>query len=55
MSDKQPDDKEPLIPLGQRLCDKPFLLLAAGLVIMFGFYTIWGMYEIMSLPTATLP
>jgi len=42
-------------PLGQRLLDHPFLLLLAGLVVMFGFYTIWGLYEILSLPTATLP
>jgi hypothetical protein len=43
------------IPLGQKLADSPFLLLIAGLVTMFGFYTIWGLIEIMSLPQATLP
>jgi hypothetical protein len=43
------------VPLGQRLLDRPFLLLLAGLVVMFGFYTIWGLYEILSLPAATLP
>ncbi|HET7341604.1 MAG TPA: hypothetical protein VFL90_09090 [Methylomirabilota bacterium] len=43
------------VPLGQRLLDRPFLLLAAGLVVMFGFYTIWGLIEILSLPAATLP
>jgi hypothetical protein len=43
------------VPLGQRLLDRPFLLLAAGLVVMFAFYTIWGLIEILSLPTATLP
>jgi hypothetical protein len=43
------------IPLGQRLFDRPFLLLVFGLVVMFVFYTIWGLYEIMSLPQATLP
>lgn len=42
-------------PLGQRLFDNPWLLLAAGLVVMFGFYTGWGMYEIYSLPKAILP
>jgi hypothetical protein len=47
-------DEEP-VPLGQRLLDRPFLLLLAGLVVMFAFYTIWGLYEILSLPTATLP
>jgi hypothetical protein len=46
---------DPPIPLGQRLFDRPFLLLLAGLVVMFGFYTIWGLYEILSLPKAALP
>ena len=43
------------VPLGQRLLDRPFLLLLAGLVVMLGFYTIWGLYEILILPKATLP
>jgi hypothetical protein len=42
-------------PLGQRLLDRPFLLLVAGLVVMFAFYTLWGLFEILTLPTATLP
>jgi hypothetical protein len=49
----KPGDRQ--IPLGQRLLERPFLLLVAGLVVMFGFYTIWGLYEILSLPTASLP
>jgi hypothetical protein len=49
------EDGQPRIPLGQRLLERPFLLLAAGLVVMFGFYTVWGLVEIMSLPQATLP
>ena len=43
------------VPLGQRLLDSPFLLLAAGIVVMFVFYTAWGMYEILTLPPAPLP
>ena len=43
------------VPLGQRLLDRPFLLLVAGVVVMLGFYTAWGLVEIWSLPTATLP
>ena len=43
------------IPLGQRLFDRPFLLLAAGLIVMFSFYTIWGLIEILSLRKAPLP
>jgi len=42
-------------PLGQRLFDRPFLLLAAGLVVMFVFYTIWGLYEVLTLPAGKLP
>jgi len=43
------------IPKGQQLFDRPFLLLLLGLVVMFGFYTIWGLIEVMTLPQATLP
>jgi hypothetical protein len=50
-----PDTVDERPPLGQRLLDHPFLLLLAGLIVMFGFYTIWGLYEILSLPKATLP
>lgn len=47
--------KKDEIPLGQRILERPFLLLILGMVVMFGFYTIWGMVEILSLPHATLP
>jgi hypothetical protein len=50
-----PENELKPVPLGQRLLDRPFLLLVAGLVVMFAFYTLWGLYEIMSLPKATLP
>ncbi len=43
------------IPMGQSLFDRPFLLLLLGIVVMFGFYTIWGLVEIMRLPQAPLP
>jgi hypothetical protein len=43
------------IPLGQRLFDNMFLLLALGLVIMFIVYTGWGLWELYTMPTATLP
>ena len=42
-------------PLGQRFFDSPFILLALGMVIMAVFFTLWGLYEITSLPQATLP
>ncbi len=47
--------KEEDIPLGQRLFDRPFLLLWACMIIMFVFYTGWGLIEIMSLDPAPLP
>jgi hypothetical protein len=54
MTDAPRPSEEP-VPLGQRLLDRPFLLLLAGLVVMFGFYTLWGLYEILSLPVGSLP
>jgi len=52
---KNTRDKIETIPLGQKLFDNPFILLAAGLVVMFVFYTLWGLYELISLPKGTLP
>ncbi len=43
------------IPLGQRLFDRPFLLLVLGILVMFVFFTGWGMLEILSLTEAPLP
>ncbi|NIP95432.1 MAG: hypothetical protein GWO24_19120 [Akkermansiaceae bacterium] len=49
-----PPSDEP-IPVWQRLFDSPFLLLIAGIVVMFVFFTGWGVLEIMSLEPAPLP
>ena len=46
---------DPGVPLMQRLYDSPFLLLAACTVVMFVFFTAWGLLEIMSLEPAPLP
>jgi hypothetical protein len=43
------------IPLLQRLYDKPFLLLIAGIIVMATFYTLWGLWEVIRLPQANLP
>lgn len=43
------------IPLGQRILDRPFLLLGLGLLVMFTFYTGWGMVELLLLPPSALP
>lgn len=56
MNDNAQDDTESEpIPLGQRLFDNVFLLLAVGLVIMFLVFTGWGLLEIFTLPPANLP
>lgn len=51
----EPGNTTEAIPLGQRLFDRPFLLLAAGLIVMILFYTGWGLWEILSLPAGKLP
>ena len=56
MDDKERGrEAEANIPLGQRLFDRPFLLLIVGIVVMLAFYTLWGLYEILSLKQAPLP
>lgn len=49
------DDPAQRPPLGQRLYDNVFLLLAVGMVIMLLVYTGWGIVEIFTMPKATLP
>ncbi len=53
MADSSPPERD--VPLGQRLFDNPFLLLVAGILVMVGFYTLWGLFELLRMPTATLP
>jgi hypothetical protein len=43
------------IPLGQKLLDSPFILLVICIVVMFVFYTGWGIVEYTSLDEAPLP
>ncbi len=45
----------PVVPLGQRFADSPFLLLLASLLVMLVFYTGWGLFELASLTEAPLP
>ncbi len=52
-ADPSPSEERP--PLGQRLFDNMFLLLVLGIAIMAVVYTGWGLWEILSLPPATLP
>jgi len=48
-------DNNEKIPWGQKLLDRPILLLLIGMFVMFLFYTGWGFYEILSLPKSALP
>ncbi len=52
---KTQSDQDGPPPLGQRLFDRPFLLLTAGLVVVLAFYTLWGLFEILALPAGQLP
>ncbi|MBL8980729.1 MAG: hypothetical protein JNL26_01000 [Gemmatimonadetes bacterium] len=54
-SHRPPPVPEETPPLGQRLFDNVWLLLAAGLVVMLVVYTGWGLWEILSMPQGTLP
>jgi hypothetical protein len=47
--------REGEVPLGQRLFDNWVLLLLAGVAVVAVLYIGWGLYEIVSLPQATLP
>lgn len=49
------EEKREEIPLGQRLYDNWILLLIAGLLVVGITYTGWGLWEILTLPEATLP
>lgn len=51
--ERREDQERP--PLGQRLFDNPFLLLALGVAVTGLFYTAWGLVEILTLPRAPLP
>lgn len=55
LADPSPPDGAEPIPAGQRFFDNIFLLLGLGLLVMFVLYTGWGMWEILTLPPATLP
>jgi hypothetical protein len=50
-----PPDGQSEIPFFQRLYDRPFVLMAIGMGVMLVLFTAWGLWEVMSLPTATLP
>lgn len=48
-------EREEEVPLGQRLFDNWVFLLIVGVLVVGVLYVGWGLYEILSLPQATLP
>ena len=50
-----PTQEEEPVPLMQRLMNNIWLLLVVGMLIMLVVYTGWGTWEMLTLPTATLP
>lgn len=48
----QPGEDAPFL---QQLYDRPFVLLALGLAVMLILFTGWGLWEVATLPEATLP
>ena len=53
--DARSEDARASVPFGQRLFDTWPVLMLLGVLVMFVIYTGWGMWEIMTMPTATLP
>ena len=48
-----PDDpKDEPVPMMQQLLDNPFLLLFLGVMIPMVVYTVWGVFDILTVPLA---
>lgn len=52
MSDNDRNENDEKIPLMQQLLDNPFLLLFLGVMIPMVVYTLWGVIDILTIPTA---
>ena len=50
MTEVSSDDQR--VPTMQKIMDNPFLLLFLGVVIPTVLYIIWGVIEIVQIPTA---
>ncbi len=46
------DDETADVPWMQKLLDNPFLLLFLGVFVPMVLYTVWGVYDILTLPLA---
>ena len=49
--DPSGDDGAP-VPWMQQLLDNPFLLLFLGVLVPMVLYTVWGVFDILTLPMA---
>ncbi len=52
MADREKGNDEEKVPLAQVFFDNIFLLLVLGLAVPVIFYTIWGLFEIATIPVA---
>lgn len=52
MADREKGKDEEKVPLAQVFFDNIFLLLVLGLAVPIIFYTIWGLFEIATIPVA---
>jgi hypothetical protein len=52
MTDGDKGKDEEKVPLAQVFFDNIFLLLVLGLAVPVVFYTIWGLFEIATIPVA---
>jgi hypothetical protein len=46
------DDPNEPVPMMQQLLDNPFLLLFLGVMIPMVVYTVWGVFDILTIPLA---
>jgi hypothetical protein len=49
---RQDDDATAPVPWMQQLLDNPFLLLFLGVMVPMVLYTVWGVFDILTLPVA---
>ena len=48
-----PDEpRDEPVPMMQQLLDNPFLLLFLGVMIPMVVYTVWGVFDILTVPLA---
>ncbi|MBK9360099.1 MAG: hypothetical protein IPM99_06805 [Rubrivivax sp.] len=52
MSTHHDDDPNEPVPWLQKLLDNPFMLLFLGVFIPMVVYNLWGVIDILTLPTA---